>query len=247
MIKGIEGLIEKGAAYEIDGNVFFSIESFPEYGKLSGRSVDDLRAGERVEPHPGKKHPLDFSLWKAAKENEPSWESPWGPGRPGWHIECSVMATRYLGSGFDLHGGGSDLVFPHHENEVAQAEALTGETFVRHWIHTGMVQMEAEKMSKSLGNVALAHDVLQRFPGEVVRYWALMSTYRAQADFSDGTLEDATQAYDRWGTFLDVARHALGDDAPKSPVTLRRPIGGTGIEEQARATSSARSRHSTTT
>ena len=161
MVTAIEGLVDNGSAYATDdGNVWFSIESFSEYGKLSHRTIEDLRAGERVEPHAGKRHPLDFSLWKAAKEGEPSWESPWGPGRPGWHIECSVMSTKYLGNGFDLHGGGSDLIFPHHENEIAQAEGLNrGQEFVRHWMHSGMVQMEAEKMSKSLGNVVLAREV----------------------------------------------------------------------------------------
>ena len=161
MVEAIEGLIAKGVAYEAGGDVWFSVESFDGYGKLSNRTLDDMRAGERIEPHEGKRHPLDFALWKSAKEGEPSWSSPWGEGRPGWHIECSVMSTKYLGMAFDIHGGGSDLIFPHHENEIAQAEGLAGtEPFVRYWLHAGMVQMESEKMSKSLGNVALAHDVV---------------------------------------------------------------------------------------
>lgn len=216
MVKAIQGLVENGSAYATeDGNVWFSIESFSDYGKLSGRTIEDLRAGERVEPYEGKQHPLDFSLWKAAKEGEPSWDSPWGPGRPGWHIECSVMSTKYLGQGFDLHGGGSDLIFPHHENEIAQAEGLDHEhPFVRHWMHAGMVQMESEKMSKSLGNVVLAREVSERFGGEQARYWVLMSAYRAQAVFSEDTLNDASQAYERWKIFAEATRHVLGDDYP---------------------------------
>ena len=225
MVTAISGLIDRNAAYNADGNVFFSIEAFPRYGKLSGRSLDDLRAGERIEPHAGKRHPLDFALWKAAKAGEPSWPSPWGDGRPGWHIECSVMSTKYLGMGFDLHGGGSDLIFPHHENEIAQAEALSGsEPFVRHWLHAGMVQMEAEKMSKSLGNVELAGDVVKTFGGEPVRYWVLSGSCRSQVLFSKETLRDASAAYDRWRTFLFAARHTLGDDMPASPRVTARPM-----------------------
>jgi cysteinyl-tRNA synthetase len=210
MVKAIEGLIEQGFAYEASGNVWFSVDSFDGYGKLSGRTLDDMRAGERVEPHEDKKNPLDFSLWKAAKEGEPSWSSRWGPGRPGWHIECSVMSTKYIGMSFDIHLGGSDLIFPHHENEIAQAEALEGtEPFARYWLHSGMVQMEAEKMSKSLGNVVLTREVVERYPGEVVRYWALMGSYRTQPVFSADTLDDATQAYERIRTFLQAAEHAL--------------------------------------
>jgi cysteinyl-tRNA synthetase len=222
MVDAIAGLIERGFAYEADGDVWFSVEAFPSYGKLSGRTLDDVRAGERVEPSPSKRDPLDFALWKSAKEGEPAWPSPWGPGRPGWHIECSVMSTRYLGMGFDIHAGASDLVFPHHENEIAQAEALAGtEPFARHWLHAGLVQMEAEKMSKSSGNVALARDVLARYGGDVVRYWALTGSYRAELTFSDRTLADAAQAYARWSAFFDAARHALGDDLPPRPHVTR--------------------------
>ena len=220
MIETIGDLIEKGNAYPADGNVWFAVESFPGYGKLSGRSLEDMRAGERVEPHPGKRHPLDFSLWKAAKEGEPAWDSPWGPGRPGWHIECSVMSDEYLGMGFDIHGGGSDLIFPHHENEIAQSEAHAGsEPFARYWLHAGMVQMDAEKMSKSLGNVALAREVLKTYPGEAVRYWMLQGSYRSQVVFSPAALDDAVQSFERWRTFVDSARHALGElPAPSSTV-----------------------------
>lgn len=222
MIKAIEGLIEKGVAYSAEGDVFFSVEKFSGYGKLSGRSLDDMRAGERIEPQETKKYPLDFALWKAAKEGEPSWSSPWGPGRPGWHIECSVMSTKYLGMGFDIHGGASDLIFPHHENEIAQAEALTGEEpFVRHWLHAGLVQVAEEKMSKSLGNFVLAREVIERYPGEVARYWALMGSYRSQVVFSEASLTDAAQSYDRWKIFIDSARHVLGEAMPQPATTER--------------------------
>ena len=223
MVKAVQGLIDKGLAYEADGDVFFSVEKFPGYGKLSGRSLDEMRAGERVEPHAAKRHPLDFALWKAAKQGEPSWPSPWGPGRPGWHIECSVMSTKYLGMGFDIHGGGRDLIFPHHENEIAQAEGVSeSEPFVRHWMHSGMVQMESEKMSKSLGNVVLAKELRERYPGEVVRYWALMSSYRAQAVCSEEVLEDAAHSYQRWSNFLEAAGHALRGEMPRRPPEPRR-------------------------
>jgi cysteinyl-tRNA synthetase len=226
MVKAIEGLVEKGAAYSVDGDVFFAVDQYDGYGKLSGRSLDDMRAGERIEPHADKRHPLDFALWKTAKEGEPSWESPWGLGRPGWHIECSVMSTKYLGMGFEIHGGGSDLIFPHHENEIAQAEALEeGSTFVRHWLHAGMVQdRESEKMSKSVGNVALAHDLLERYAPEALRYWMLMGSYRTQAVVSEDVLDDATQSYERWRIFHEAARHALGDSMPERPETPRRAI-----------------------
>ena len=226
MLKSIETLLEHGVAYEADGNVFFSVDAWPRYGRLSGRSKDEMRAGERVEPHASKRDPLDFALWKSAKEGEPSWPSPWGPGRPGWHIECSVMSTKYLGMGFDIHGGGADLIFPHHENEMAQAEALSPNgSFARHWLHAGLVQMESEKMSKSLGNIVLARDVLERYPGEAVRYWAMTGSYRTQVVFSDESLHDAVQAYERWRIYVESARHALGDDMPQRPQSPRRAVG----------------------
>ena len=257
MVEAIEGLVDKGIAYEAVGgrngdsavggterngdstpggaerngdstpggaDVFFAVESFEGYGALSGRTLEDMRAGERIEPHEGKRHPLDFALWKSAKAGEPSWPSPWGPGRPGWHIECSVMSTKYLGMGFDVHGGASDLIFPHHENEIAQAEALAGERpFVRHWMHAGLVQMEAEKMSKSLGNFVLARDVVERYGGEPSRYWVLAGSYRTQAAFTESALDDAVASYKRWKTFVDSARHALGADMP-GPSPARRPF-----------------------
>ncbi|MGH2826905.1 MAG: cysteine--tRNA ligase [Actinomycetota bacterium] len=226
MVEAIEGLIEKGVAYEVDGDVWFAVENFDGYGRLSHRSLDDMRAGERIEPSANKRYPLDFALWKSAKEGEPSWPSPWGPGRPGWHIECSVMSTKYLGMGFDIHGGGRDLIFPHHENELAQAEGLEDGSFVRYWVHAGLVQMESEKMSKSIGNVVLARDVLEQYSGEVGRYWMLASSLRTQAVFSDDTLDDAERALERWRTFLEAARHALGDEAPAGAATRQRPLDG---------------------
>jgi cysteinyl-tRNA synthetase len=230
MVEAIQGLIDKGLAYEADGDVWFAVERFDGYGKLSGRSLDDMRAGDRIEPSPGKRHPLDFALWKAAKEGEPSWESPWGPGRPGWHIECSVMSSKYLGMGFDIHGGGRDLIFPHHENELAQAEGLFSTQFVRNWVHAGLVQMESEKMSKSLGNIVLAHDVVEQYGGETARYWMLASSLRSQAVFSDDTLDDAARSLERWRTFLEAARHALGDDAPTPSSSYRRPMSDSAPE-----------------
>jgi cysteinyl-tRNA synthetase len=224
MVDAIEKLVGNGAAYEAEGDVYFAVEKFDGYGRLSGRSLEEMRAGERVEPLEHKRNPLDFALWKSAKEGEPSWPSPWGPGRPGWHIECSVMSEKYLGANFDLHGGGSDLIFPHHENEIAQAEAIhPGQPFVRHWMHAGMVQMGSEKMSKSLGNIILTREAVAEVGGEPIRYWALMSSYRSQSVFSDEALQDAVQSYERWRTFLHAARHALGDSMPKGSRN-RRPV-----------------------
>ncbi len=226
MVVAIQGIIDKDLAYEVDGDVWFAVERFDGYGGLSGRSLDDMRAGDRIEPSAGKRSPLDFALWKSAKEGEPSWPSPWGAGRPGWHIECSVMSTKYLGMSFDIHGGGLDLIFPHHENELAQAEGLHGGTFVRNWVHAGLVQMESEKMSKSLGNVVLARDVVEHYGGEVGRYWMLASSLRSQAIFSDDSLDDADRSLERWRTFLEAARHALGDEAPVRSGPTQRPLDG---------------------
>lgn len=225
MVADISTLIEKGFAYEADGDVYFAVEKFAGYGKLSNRTLDDMRAGERIEPSEKKNHPLDFALWKMAKEGEPSWPSPWGPGRPGWHIECSVMSLKHLGMGFDIHGGATDLIFPHHENEIAQAEALTGEEpFARHWIHAGLVQMDAEKMSKSLGNVVLVRDLLEHYPGVVARYWVLTSSIRSQAICTSSALDDAKQAYERLKNFYDVSAHVLGEAMPDAPSNARRPV-----------------------
>jgi cysteinyl-tRNA synthetase len=203
MLALIETLIRKGIAYLADnGDVFYSVRSFPGYGKLSGKSLDELRAGERVDVDRNKREPLDFVLWKAAKPGEPAWDSPWGKGRPGWHIECSAMSERFLGEHFDIHGGGQDLQFPHHENEIAQSEGAHGHAFVNYWMHNGFVRVDDEKMSKSLGNFFTVREVLARFDPEVVRFFILRAHYRSPLNYSDQHLEDARQALTRLYTAL---------------------------------------------
>ncbi|MGH8905850.1 MAG: cysteine--tRNA ligase [Egibacteraceae bacterium] len=202
MIELITRLIEVGAAYEAGGDVLFSVRGFPSYGQLSGRDVDELRAGARVEPGESKRDPLDFALWKAAKPGEPSWASPWGPGRPGWHIECSAMSTKYLGGGFDIHAGGIDLQFPHHENEIAQYEAATGQRFARWWVHNGMLTIDAVKMSKSLGNFITLGEALDRYSPEALRQFYLSAHYRSPIEFSEARLAEARAAYERLRTFV---------------------------------------------
>lgn len=197
MIHMVERLIENGYAYVVDGDVYFSVRSFPGYGKLSGRDIDDLLSGARVDVDERKQDPLDFALWKSAKPGEPHWTSPWGEGRPGWHLECSVMSEVELGVPFDIHGGGSDLVFPHHENEIAQSEAATGKPFARYWLHGGMLQINAEKMSKSLGNFMLLRDVLAEYATPVVRLLMLQTHYRSPLDFSPDRLDEAVVSYER--------------------------------------------------
>ncbi|KAF0207311.1 MAG: cysteinyl-tRNA [Actinobacteria bacterium] len=197
MIDMIERLIAGGHAYAVDGDVYFSVRSFPAYGKLSGRDIDDLESGARVEVDDRKQDPLDFALWKTAKPGEPHWPSPWGEGRPGWHIECSVMSEGELGLPFDIHGGASDLIFPHHENELAQSEAATGTQFVRYWLHGGLLQVNAEKMSKSLGNFMLLKDVLAVYAVPVVRLFMLQTHYRSPLEFSTDRLDEARTAFER--------------------------------------------------
>ncbi len=198
MLEMIRALVDKGHAYAVDGDVFFRVQSFEGYGKLSGRSLEEMRAGERVEIDARKGHPMDFALWKASKPGEPSWDSPWGEGRPGWHIECSAMSLHYLGMGFDIHGGGQDLVFPHHENEIAQSEAYSGrEPFVRYWLHNGFVNIQEEKMSKSLGNIVLVREILKKYPADAVRLLALQTHYRSPIDFGPHALEEAKRAHER--------------------------------------------------
>lgn len=203
MIDMVRELIDGGHAYEVAGDVYFSVRSFPTYGELSGRNVDEMESGHRALRADGKgvqdrkRDPLDFAVWKAAKPHEPSWESPWGPGRPGWHIECSVMARKYLGLPFDIHGGGSDLLFPHHENERAQSEAACGCTFANYWIHTGMLRVNSEKMSKSLGNFRFLRDVLHTTDPAVLRFLMLQTHYRSPLDFSDERLSEAQAALAR--------------------------------------------------
>jgi cysteinyl-tRNA synthetase len=188
----IEKIFQKEAAYQVDGDVYFSVASFPEYGKLSGRKLEDMVAGARIEINPQKRNPMDFALWKSAKPGEPSWESPWGKGRPGWHIECSAMSSRLLGETIDIHGGGKDLIFPHHENEIAQSETAFGKPFAKYWIHNGFVNINQEKMSKSLGNFLMIKDVIKSFHPEAVRFFLLSNHYRSPIDFSEKAMEEAT-------------------------------------------------------
>lgn len=197
IVEVVQTLIDKGHAYVVDGDVFFSVESFPGYGKLSKQSIEDLQSGSRIDVNEQKRHPLDFALWKAQKPGEPAWESPWGLGRPGWHIECSVMSTKYLGNTFDIHSGGSDLIFPHHENEVAQAEAATGMQFVRFWLHNGYLLIDKEKMSKSLGNFLTVRNARKKYSPLAIRYFMLSAHYRSPINFSEEGLNQATGAVER--------------------------------------------------
>ncbi len=212
MIEAIRRLIEKGHAYVADGDVYFSVESFPGYGKLSGRSPEEMMAGARIEPDPKKRNPLDFALWKASKPGEPSWSSPWGEGRPGWHLECSVMSQKYLGETLDIHGGGQDLIFPHHENEIAQSEALTGKPFVRYWVHNGFVQVRGEKMSKSLGNIVTLKEILREYHPEALRLFLLGRHYRSPVDYTPERLKEAGRSLERLYTVLLRVKRAEGSD-----------------------------------
>ncbi|WP_045219817.1 cysteine--tRNA ligase [Desulfonatronum thioautotrophicum] len=198
MIRLSESLIAKGYAYATDqGDVYFRVRSFPGYGRLSGRNIEEMRSGARVEPGESKEDPLDFALWKSTKPGEPSWSSPWGPGRPGWHLECSVMSEELLGLPLDIHGGGQDLTFPHHENEMAQSMADTGKEFARFWVHNGFVQVNAEKMSKSLGNFVTIRDILAKFQPEVLRFFLVSKHYRSPLDFSYSSMEESEKALQR--------------------------------------------------
>ncbi len=220
MVYMISTLIDKGHAYPADnGDVFYAVNSFANYGKLSGKSLEDLRAGERVEVDTHKRDPMDFVLWKAAKPDEPSWDSPWGKGRPGWHIECSVMGECHLGEHFDIHGGGQDLQFPHHENEIAQSEAAHDCKFVNYWIHNGFVRIDDEKMSKSLGNFFTIREVLKKYDAEVVRFFILRAHYRSPLNYSDHHLNDAKQALSR----LYTALRGLPVTHPGSAVDWQQP------------------------
>ncbi|QGP91888.1 Cysteine--tRNA ligase [Neomoorella glycerini] len=213
IIAAIEELMRRGFAYEAGGDVYFEVEKFPAYGRLSRRSPGEMRAGARVEVNTAKRNPLDFALWKAACPGEPAWDSPWGPGRPGWHIECSTMALKYLGAGFDIHGGGADLIFPHHENEIAQAEAQTGCPFARFWLHNGFITVNQEKMSKSRGNFFLVRDIASRFRPLAVRLFLLATHYRSPIDFDDAGLLAAEKGLERLENtrrLLNEARCHLG-------------------------------------
>ncbi len=202
IIEMIKTLIDKGYAYESDGDVYYDVSKFPDYGKLSNLKPEEMRQ----EPNPKKRNPQDFALWKKAKPGEPSWPSPWGPGRPGWHIECSVMSTRYLGPTLDIHGGGRDLIFPHHENEIAQSEAATGKKFVRYWMHNGFVTVNKEKMSKSLGNFFTIREILEKYDAEAVRLFLLSTHYRSEIDFSHDSLREASEKLSRLYNTLERLR-----------------------------------------
>jgi cysteinyl-tRNA synthetase len=205
----VKRLVERGIAYEAAGDVYFSVGEFPSYLKLSKRNMDEMRSGARIAPGEHKRNPMDFALWKAAKPGEPSWDSPWGPGRPGWHIECSAMAMQYLGESFDIHGGGKDLVFPHHENEIAQSEGATGKPFVKYWLHNGFVNVNQEKMSKSLGNFFTIRDILNSYDPEVLRFFILTAHYRSPIDFSDQNLQEARLGLSRFYEALQAADEVL--------------------------------------
>ncbi len=210
MIDIVSRLVEGGNAYEAAGDVYFAVESFRDYGKLSGRGLDEMMAGARIEVDDRKRHPMDFALWKASKEGEPFWDSPWGRGRPGWHIECSAMSTKYLGQPFDIHGGGQDLVFPHNENEIAQSECAAEAPFARYWIHNGFVQLAKEKMSKSTGNILSIREVLERFDPAALRLYMLTTHYRNPIEFSEEALAEAQRAVGRVYETVGRADRALG-------------------------------------
>ena len=208
MIDFIERLLERGYAYQVDGSVYFSVRKYDGYGRLAGRSLEEMIAGARVEVDERKQDPLDFALWKESKPGEPSWDCPWGKGRPGWHIECSVMSTKYLGNPFDFHGGGKDLVFPHHENERAQTECATGKKFVNYWVHNGFVTMQREKMSKSIGNILTIKEFLKQYHPEVLRLFFLSTHYRNPIDYTDQSLENAQSALQKLYFTLQRIREA---------------------------------------
>ncbi|RMD88564.1 MAG: cysteine--tRNA ligase, partial [Calditrichaeota bacterium] len=203
MIDLIKKLFNAGLAYQADGDVFYDVSKFKDYGKLSGKKLDDLMAGARIAVDERKHNPLDFVLWKAKKPGEPYWESPWGEGRPGWHVECSAMSMKYLGESFDIHAGGVDLIFPHHENEIAQSEGATGKTFVRYWLHNGFLKIEGEKMAKSLGNILTVREILKRYPAQVIRLFFLQKHYRSPIDFTQKGLDAARSAIERLNTFME--------------------------------------------
>jgi len=207
IIELIKLLIDKGYAYEVDGDVYYAARNFKEYGKLSQQKLDELEAGARIEPGEKKKDPMDFALWKAQKPGEPAWDSPWGKGRPGWHIECSVMAMKYLGETIDIHGGGPDLIFPHHENEIAQSEAATGKPFARYFMHVGYLNIDNQKMSKSLGNFFTVRDILKKYDPEVLRFFMLSSHYRSPINFSEDLMGQAKNSLERLYNALYSMEH----------------------------------------
>ena len=223
IIKLVSRLIEKGHAYEVDGDVYFDVTSFPGYGKLSGQSPEDRMAGARIDVTEKKRNPEDFALWKAAKPGEDSWDSPWGKGRPGWHIECSAMSMRYLGETIDIHGGGQDLIFPHHENEIAQSEAATGKPFARYWMHNGYINVDNEKMSKSKGNFFTVRDISQKYDLLVVRLFMLSAHYRNPVNFSEELIAQAASAMARIKNCRENLKHIMATGSG-SPVNVKEKI-----------------------
>jgi cysteinyl-tRNA synthetase len=218
IIEFVKGLVKKGYAYPAQGSVYFRVRQVPDYGKLSHRTLEQMKAGARIEPGEAKEHPMDFVLWKAAKPGEPAWDSPWGQGRPGWHIECSAMSLKYLGQTLDIHGGGQDLIFPHHENEIAQSESYTGvKPFVRYWMHNGLLQLGAEKMSKSLGNLITIKDALQKYSADAIRVFILSSHYRSPLTYSEEALEAAERGAER---LRHTIRRELGEKEPTGEMVV---------------------------
>ncbi len=230
IIRLIQDLIERGYAYPVQGDVYFRVQSDPGYGKLSGRQLDDMVAGARIELDERKEHPMDFAVWKAAKPGEPAWDSPWGQGRPGWHIECSAMIINHLGEQIDIHGGGNDLIFPHHENEIAQTESLTGKTFARYWLHNGMLQFSGEKMSKSLGNLVTIQDFLAGHEADVLRIMVLNSSYRSPLTYNDEVVAQAERALVR---LRSASRAALPGAEGAASQVLHTLVEQMGITRQA--------------
>lgn len=231
IIEMVQDLVNKGYAYVLNGDVYYEVAKFKEYGKLSGRNLEEMQAGARVEVNESKKDPMDFALWKAAKQGEISWDSPWGPGRPGWHIECSAMSIKYLGAGFDMHGGGEDLVFPHHENEIAQSEAYLGAVFAKYWLHNAFVTVSGERMGKSVGNFSTIRDVMEKFPPKVVRFWLIGTHYRNPISFGEEELSTAARGLERlenakfnWEHLLKMNPVAEGSSQPDLE-EIRKAIG----------------------
>lgn len=231
-------LVDKGFAYQAGGDVYFCVERFASYLKLSKRSLEEMQAGARIEVDERKRHPMDFALWKEAKAGEPFWESPWGKGRPGWHIECSAMSMKFLGETFDIHGGGKDLIFPHHENEIAQSEAATGRRFVKYWLHNGFVNINSEKMSKSLGNFFTIKEVLDKYDSEVLRFFLLSAHYRSPLDFSDQNLDEAEAGLERIYKALAGIEESLSGDTPE-PDEMATPASLSETEQELQEKSGA--------
>ncbi|MGB6421925.1 MAG: cysteine--tRNA ligase [Anaerolineales bacterium] len=227
IIQMIEGLIEKECAYEVQGDIYFRVQSDQEYGKLSRRKLEDMQAGARIGVDERKEDPMDFALWKSAKSGEPAWESPWGMGRPGWHIECSAMNLAHLGEQIDIHGGGNDLIFPHHENEIAQTESLTGKTFARYWVHNGMLQLSGEKMSKSLGNLVSVQDFLADHEADVLRLLVLNSNYRSPLTFNDKVIAQAERALERLRSANRPAMSDTDHSTDQAKQTLKEQLDAT--------------------